>query len=61
VRRRLTSTDNYSRKQKPTAKKTRKTTKNEKTLKNPPKKDMQKPQIKEEMMAVAASLALGTL
>jgi hypothetical protein len=32
-----------------------------KTLKTPPKKDVQKLQIKEEIMAVAASLALGML
>jgi len=61
--RRLTSADNYSRKLKPTPKKTRKIRqKTKKTLKNPRKiKGMQKLQIKEEIMAVAALLALGML
>jgi hypothetical protein len=63
VRRRLTSADNYGRKLKPTAKEDEKTRqKTKKTLENPPKKeDMQKLQINEEIMAVAALLALGTL
>jgi hypothetical protein len=52
--RRLTSADNYGRKLKPTAKKTRKTRQKLKTLKNPPKK-------RRAIMAVAASLALGML
>jgi hypothetical protein len=60
LRRRVTSADNYNRKLKPTAKKTRKTRQTKKHLK-PPKKDMQKLQIKEEMMAVAALLAPGML
>ncbi len=42
LRRRVTSADNYGRKLKPTAKKTRRHDKNEKTLKPPPKKDVQK-------------------
>jgi hypothetical protein len=53
--------DNYGRKLKPAAKKTRKYDKKRKTLKNPRKKGMQKLQIKEEIMAVAALLALGML
>jgi hypothetical protein len=60
--RRLTSADNYGRKLKPTAKKTRKTRqKTKKHLKTHEKKDMQKLQINEEIMAVAALLALGML
>jgi hypothetical protein len=58
LRRRVTS-DDYSRKLQPTAKKTRKHDKR-KTLKNARKRHA-KLQIKEEMMAVAASLALGML
>jgi len=61
LRRRATS-DNYGRKLKPTPKKTRKIRqKTKKTLKNPRKKGMQQLQIKEEIMAVAALLALGML
>ncbi len=61
MRRRATS-DNYGRKLKPTPKKTRKIRqKTKKTLKKLRKKDMQKLQIKEEIMAVAALLALGML
>jgi hypothetical protein len=61
LRRRVTS-DNYGRKLKPAAKKTRKIRqKTKKTLKNARKKGTQKLQIRGEIMVVAALLALGML
>jgi hypothetical protein len=55
------SADNYGRKLKPTAKKTRKTRQKTKNTKNPRKKVCKNSKLKEEIMAVAALLALGML